>query len=64
MCHNSCPRKAYSLVEKRKKVTIINKDKYSIELCSTCPGNIEEGAVKFIWDQSYWLLSLALKDKE
>lgn len=36
--------------EDRQKITIMNKDKYSIDLCSTCHGNAEEEALEFIWD--------------
>ena len=35
--------------EDRQKVTLMNKDKYSIDLCSTCHRNVEEGAVEFTW---------------
>ena len=35
--------------EDRQKVTLMNKDKYSIDLCSTCHRNVEEGVVEFTW---------------
>ena len=35
--------------EDRQKVTLMNKDKYSIDLCSTCHRTVEEGVVEFTW---------------